>query len=224
MKTRRQEQRRKTFQKRYNQGWDDLEFLNALGHAVFKTSKVSSKAGRDGGRRDENEGDLEASRNVSDESYTGDMSGLAPPVQPRLPTKLISNKRNKKKGKYNAGKCPVCLKGFQLARNPPLQIQCKTCLVADYDEENFVCNKCLSSSLERQIEDAAVVIINSSPAPPVIVSTSPATLSATLEESPATSNQVDDPTPEEPPAPAPFQTAASCSQVPVTSSDSGRSY
>ena len=187
-KTRRQEERRKLLQKRYNKSeFTDLQFLRAIGAATFKTGRGRMpknvmkdlqsvpipEVNEPIPTRDEELG--ENTRYISDvgtDDEDGNISGLAPSSR-AFPSALSTHQAKSKpttnkgrSGRLEKPKCPECQKGFHFKRTPPLQIQCKLCLVFihlrclefGFDEDNFFCSKCSPDNIEHLTEEATVVM------------------------------------------------------------------
>lgn len=133
-KTRRQEERRTTIQKQYNnQEIGDLRFLKLMGALSFRCDKkplqpksTSSEQVCPGSPGSPVE---DCTRYVSDDQSSGELSGLAPPspTRPLLPAALRTKSSKTKAKSSRSEKCVECKRGFQFWRQPPLQIQCKKC-------------------------------------------------------------------------------------------------
>ena len=119
-------------------------------------------------------------RHISETISSGDeVSGLPPRG---LPAAFLKSRQPlaKKRPRPPRPTCPACKKGFQFARNPPLQLKCKTCpsyvhlrcLTETYDEENFRCQTCSPAMFDGSLNQVFTEDIANVPSTSVMM-TSP---------------------------------------------------
>ena len=116
-KTKRQEERRITLQKQYNnKEIGDLQFLKLMGALSFRCDKKSLQPRITSSEQVCPGSPVEDCRRyVSDELSSGELSGLAPPSPTRNPLPAaLRTKSSKTKAKCTRSeKCLECKRGFQ---------------------------------------------------------------------------------------------------------------
>lgn len=205
--TLRLERQREELQKDYNKGSiPEMQFLKAIGAISVKSmvkSKVVAAPDIEGEEAapvpviDDSLRSLRNSRIISEASSGDEVSGLPPRG---LPAAFLKSRRHEAKKCPRATKtarqvarlkCPRCSKGFQFARNPPLQLKCRECPVyvhlrcmeEGFDEETFLCQQCSPLSTLDDVEVPANTDCSDELASTADISVSPQLAYSTCPES-----------------------------------------